>query len=97
MSAAVREALGSRLDSGGARRTFGELTQAEVAERASELGSATGFGHRSRVAGVATAWGELAGLMAREGAATVAALDAESLEPLLERLWIRPPGGSLLP
>ncbi len=82
---------------GGAQRPFGELTPAEVEARAAELGEATGFGHRSRVGAVAAAWRRLGDLMAERGAATVAELEPTELEPLLEPLWIVPPGGSLLP
>ena len=46
---------------------------------------------------MALAWRELAALMRKRGAATVADLDDESVKRFAERLWIVPPGGSLLP
>lgn len=97
MTDELATALATRLDSGGVARTFGALTADEVAERAAELGGATGFGHRSRVGAVASAWRRLADLMRERDAQTVAELDQAELEPLLEPLWVRPPGGSLLP
>jgi hypothetical protein len=93
MNETLTAALAMRVDD----RTFGELTATEVAERAAGLSGATGFGHRSRVGAVAAAWRGLAELMEARGAATVADLDASDLEPLIEPLWIVPPGGSLLP
>jgi hypothetical protein len=93
----VAAALAQRLDAGGRRRTFGELTAGEVAARAEELGGATGFGHRSRVGAVAAAWRDLAATMQAQDAATVADLGEAELAPRLEPLWIVPPGGSLLP
>jgi hypothetical protein len=48
------------------------------------------------VAGVARAWTELAQIMSGAGAATVADLGAEKAAELAERLWVVPPGGSLL-
>jgi len=93
----LADALAARVDSGGVEREFGDLTRDEVGARAAELAAATGFGHRSRVGAVAAAWRQLAELMNRRGAATVAELNAVELLPLLEPLWIVPPGGSLLP
>ena len=45
---------------------------------------------------VMTAWTELAGLL--EGSqATVAELDPDTVATLAERVWVIPPGGTLLP
>ena len=99
MSAApeVETVLATPVSIGGAQRRFGELTVAEVRAHAATLGEATGFGHRSRVGAVAVAWKQLAGRMEAESAATVAELDPAEVEARAEGLWIRPPGGSLLP
>jgi hypothetical protein len=78
-------------------RRFGELTGSDAEARADELKPASEFGHGSRVAAVALAWRELALLMRKRGAARVADLDDESIQRFAERLWIVPPGGSLLP
>ena len=78
-------------------KPFAELTAEEVERHAELLGGAAGFGHGSRVAGVAFAWRRLGGLMRERHAATVADLDAAEIESLAEPLWIEPPGGSLLP
>lgn len=81
----------------GAAKPFGELTVDEVQEHAAALGAATGFGHRSRVGAVSAAWREFARLMDEQGARCVEELSAEVIEAYAERLWIVPPGGSLLP
>ncbi len=81
----------------GGTKTFGELTLNEVGERAQTLRGATGLGHGNRVGPVAMAWGQLAKLMEEEGAATVADLGEDAVAPHAEKLWIVPPGGSLLP
>jgi hypothetical protein len=78
----------------GGPKPFGALTQAEVAARAAELREGVGFGPTPRVAPVARAWGELARRMDEASAATVADLDAPTLERLAEPLWLRLPGGS---
>ena len=43
------------------------------------------------------AWRELAAAMLTSSAATVADLPADEIQARVERLWIVPPGGSLLP
>ena len=45
---------------------------------------------------MAQAWRELADELAQAGAATVADLGGERAAALAERLWVVPPGGSLL-
>lgn len=81
----------------GSARPFGELTVADVEARAAELSQALGLGHRSRVGAVASAWRGLAELMRERSASTVAELDREEIAARAERLWVVPPGGSLLP
>jgi hypothetical protein len=84
--------------SGERSRPFGELTRDEVAARAAELRAAAGGGGpTARVLPVALAWAELARIMDREGVRKVAELDENALAQRAERLWIVPPGGTLLP
>ena len=64
--------------------------------RAAELRSATGWGPTAKVAAVAHAWAELARLMDATHAGTVADLDPDAVAERAERLWVVPPGGSLL-
>ncbi len=97
MSDDTADLLAAPVFYGGRERPFGELTADQVADRAGELRQATGLGHRSRVGAVAAAWDSLAALMRERGAATVAELDPETVAERAESLWIRPPGGSLLP
>jgi hypothetical protein len=81
---------------GGRSKPFAELTTAEVRARADELKSATGWGPTAKVGSVALAWSELARLMESSGAETVADLDPTAVSERAQRLWIIPPGGSLL-
>jgi hypothetical protein len=77
-------------------KPFGEFTLADVRMRAEELKQATGWGPTAKVASVARAWSELARAMSDAGAERVADLGAEVATGHAERLWVLPPGGSLL-
>ena len=92
----LQKVLAQPVFSGSENVPFGEMTLAQAAERADELGSAVGWGPTARVAGVATAWRELANVMERAGVETVAELEPEVVLELAPRLWVVPPGGSLL-
>lgn len=81
---------------GGADRRFGELSVDDVRGHAAELRSAAGWGPTARIATVAQAWRELADEMTSAGAGTVADLGADRAGELAQRLWVVPPGGSLL-
>jgi hypothetical protein len=80
----------------GANVPFGELTVDQVRARADELRAAIGWGPTARVAPVARAWRELTMAMERAGAETVSELDPEQVVELAPRLWVVPPGGTLL-
>lgn len=80
----------------GANVRFGELTLDHARTRADELRAAVGWGPTARVAPVARAWRELAIAMERAGAGTVSELDPHQLVELAPRLWVVPPGGTLL-
>jgi hypothetical protein len=88
--------LGEHVFAGGRSKPFRELTADEVRERAAELKAATGWGPTARVAGVAMAWAELGRLMEHVEAATVGELRADAVAERAEKLWVVPPGGSLL-
>jgi hypothetical protein len=81
---------------GGRSKPFAELTAEEVRARAEELKAATGWGPTAKVASVAMAWSAFARLMEEGGAATVAEVDREAVAEHAEKLWVIPPGGSLL-
>jgi hypothetical protein len=81
---------------GGRSKPFAELTAEEVRARADELRAATGWGPTAKVASVAMAWSAFARLMEQQGAATVAQVDREAVAEHAEKLWVVPPGGSLL-
>jgi hypothetical protein len=93
----VTAALDVEVSIAGVRKPFGEISGADVAVQAEVLGGASGFGHRSRVGAVAAAWRELGRLMDERGASRVGELPAETIGVYAERLWVVPPGGSLLP
>jgi hypothetical protein len=88
--------LAERVFAGGRSKPFAEVTAEDVQARAEELRGVTGWGPTAKVASVALAWGELARLMDQRGARTVADLDHGTLVEIAERLWVVPPGGSLL-
>jgi hypothetical protein len=81
---------------GGRSKPFAELTADEVRARAEELRASTGWGPTARVAGVARAWTVFSQLMEKQGAATVADVDRDAVAEHAEKLWVVPPGGSLL-
>ncbi len=80
----------------GGYKPFGQFTLADAQARAAELTEATGWGPTARVASVARGWSELARAMASAGAETVAGLDPEQAADFARRLWVVPPGGSLI-
>jgi hypothetical protein len=92
----VEDALRRPVYADGADKPFGEFTLTEVRARAQELASLTGWGPTARVAGVARGWSELGRVMSSAGAARVADLDPTAALEFARRLWVIPPGGSLL-
>jgi hypothetical protein len=81
---------------GGRSKPFAEVTAGEVRERGEELKGAAGWGPTVKVGSVGRAWSELASVMEAAGAATVGDLDPEAVAARAEKLWVIPPGGSLL-
>jgi hypothetical protein len=73
-----------------------DFTLADVQARAAELAAATGWGPTARVGAVARAWSALAREMTSAGVQTVSELGVQDGEALTRRLWVTPPGGSLL-
>ena len=88
--------LEQMVHAGEGSKPFGQMTLDEVKARAAELRSAAGWGPSARVAPVAIAWAELAKTMEDRQAASVAGLGQAAVEERAEKLWIVPPGGSLL-
>jgi hypothetical protein len=88
--------LSERVFAGGRSKPFAEVTADEVKDRAAELKSAAGWGPTVKVASVAMAWAELGRTMDAANAATVADLDPDAVAQRAEKLWVVPPGGSLL-
>ncbi len=88
--------LAEHVFSGGRSKPFAELTIDEVRERAEELKAVTGWGPTARVGSVAMAWAELGRLMEHVNAPTVGDLRHDAVVERAEKLWVVPPGGSLL-
>ena len=88
--------LAEHVFAGGRSKPFAELTADEVKARAAELKAVTGWGPTAKVASVAMAWAELGRLMEQSRAETVADLDPDDVARRAEKLWVVPPGGSLL-
>jgi hypothetical protein len=81
---------------GNGYKAFGEFTLAEVETRAAELTAATGWGPTARVGAVARGWSELARAMKAAGAGRVDELDHDAAVAFARKLWVVPPGGSLI-
>jgi hypothetical protein len=77
-------------------KPFGEFTLDDVQARATELTAATGWGPTARVAGVARGWSELARAMTAARVTSVRELPLGVAEEFARKLWVVPPGGSLL-
>ena len=92
----MTDPLARPVHAGGSDRPFGELSVDDVRAHAAELASAAGWGPTARVAAVAHAWRELATHMTGARAQTVADLGTQTATEFAERLWVLPPGGSLL-
>ena len=92
----AKTVLAERVFAGGRSKPFAEVTADEVKARAAELKAATGWGPTVKVGSVARAWAELGRLMDQTQAQVVADLEPEAVAQRAERLWIVPPGGSLL-
>jgi hypothetical protein len=95
-STSLNEILNTTVFMDGANRRFGELTVDQVRGRADELRAAVGFGPTARIAPVARAWRELSMALDQAGAATVGELAPDRVIELAPKLWVVPPGGSLL-
>ena len=92
----VTAILAEKVYAGGQTKAFAELTRAEVEARAQELRDASGWGPTARVGSVAREWGALARVMAEQGVESVGEVSSEEIVGRAQKLWIVPPGGSLL-
>lgn len=89
--------LAEQVSCEGGYKPFGEMTLADVEARAAELKAAAEVGAMAlRMAPVASAWRGLTEQMKREQVGVVRELDESGLAERAERLWVIPPGGSLL-
>jgi hypothetical protein len=93
---AADDALERTVYTGDEYKPFGDFTVAEVEDRATTLRAATGWGPTARVGSVARAWAELGRAMTGAGAAQVRELAPDVAHDFARRVWVVPPGGSLL-
>jgi hypothetical protein len=93
----LNEILAATVYVDGENRPFGQLTLEQVRGRADELRAAIGWGPTARVAPVARAWRELTMALEQGGVGMVGELEPETIADLAPKLWVVPPGGSLLP
>ena len=94
--AELAEILAQPVAFGGTSVAFAEVTAEQARERADELRAVVGFGPTVRVAPVARAWRELTMALEAAGAARVGELPEPTVLELAPKLWVVPPGGSLL-
>ena len=80
----------------GAYKPFGELTSEDARKLAAGLRGVSGGGLEAKVMPVLTAWTELSRLL-DSPTAKVADLDPDVAGAIAERVWVVPPGGTLLP
>lgn len=92
----AEDALERTVYTGNEYKPFGEFTLADVEGRAVELRAATGWGPTARVGTVARAWADLGRTMSGAGAGRVRELAPDVAQDFARRVWVIPPGGSLL-
>jgi hypothetical protein len=92
----VAEILATTIYIDGANRPFATVTAEQAQARGDELRATVGFGPTVRVAPVARAWRELAIALNTAGVATVGELPTDVVRELAPKLWVVPPGGTLL-
>jgi hypothetical protein len=80
----------------GEYRPFGELTASDARALAAQLRGISGGGLDAKVGPVRTGWTELAERLDAKGG-TVSGLPSDEAAQFAERLWVTPPGGTLLP
>ncbi len=93
---AADDLLQRQVYANGEYRAFGELTADDARAQAAALRGVSGGGLDAKVGPVRAAWIELAKLLDASGG-TVADLGSEDVARFAERLWVTPPGGTLLP
>lgn len=94
--AELAEILTQRVSFDGTNVPFADVTVEQARQRADELRAVVGFGPTARVAPVAQAWRELMMALQAAGVGRVGELPSEKITELAPKLWIVPPGGSLL-
>jgi superoxide dismutase, Fe-Mn family len=80
----------------GVDRPFGSITLDDARTQASELKALAGWGPMAKVGTIARAWTELATIIEKRGADTVADLEPSQVAQSAEDLWVIPPPRSMV-
>ncbi len=80
----------------GIERVFGELTLDDARTQAAELKALAGWGPMAKVGTIARSWNDLAVIIEKRGAETVADLEPSQIEQSAQDLWIIPPPRSMV-
>jgi hypothetical protein len=80
----------------GVNTPFGEIDIDAARTQAAELKALQGWGPMAKVGSIARAWNELAQMLEKRDAATVADLDASTIISSAMDLWVIPPGRSMV-
>jgi len=92
----VSDILGRSVSIAGANHVFGEIGIQQARTQAAELKALQGWGPMAKVGSIARAWTELAEMLDKRGADTVADLDATAIITSATDLWVIPPGRSMV-
>jgi Fe-Mn family superoxide dismutase len=80
----------------GTEKVFGTLTLDDARTQAAELKALAGWGPMAKVGTIARSWTDLATIIEKRGAATVADLEPSQIMQSAEDLWIIPPPRSMV-
>jgi Fe-Mn family superoxide dismutase len=80
----------------GVEKVFGELTLDDARTQAAELKALAGWGPMAKVGTIARSWTDLAVIIEKRGAETVADLEPSQVAQSAEDLWIIPPPRSMV-
>jgi superoxide dismutase, Fe-Mn family len=92
----VSEILDRPVSIAGANKAFGTLTLDDARTQASELKALAGWGPLAKVGAIARSWSDLATIIEKRGADTVADLEPSQIEQSAVDLWIIPPPRSMV-
>jgi Fe-Mn family superoxide dismutase len=92
----ISDVLTRSVSIAGVDKIFGEITIDDARTQATELKALAGWGPMAKVGSIARGWSELASMLDKRGAATVADLDAGIVLRSAKELWVIPPGRAMV-